>query len=265
VKVRVFDFDVTVGRDGRAFAKLCKDTGLQSSKNLTTTDIDLIFAQVACVYSHAYAYPFAFHFAFHSKIKEAANRHEANPSSLSIPLECAFFSRMRNKTDPEFDAKLSPQSKDKDVRRIHIGQFRNALDAVARKKGLMRDDVIEIILASEGPKFKGTEATVSDSISAALNSSSRRGSVTSMLSSASPKGSSMISMPTLRTTGSSKPLVATELSREQQVLKDCYSRYSPYGEMDGKTFFKVAKDAKLVDKNFTSIDMVWGFLLRSRL
>ena len=54
----------------------------------------------------------------------------------------------------------------------------------------------------------------------------------------------MISMPTLRTTGSSKPLVAAELSREQQVLKDCYIRYSPYGEMDGKTFFKVAKDAK---------------------
>lgn len=153
-----------------------------------------------------------------------------------------------------FDALLPPQSKDKDVRKIHIGQFTNALDAVARKKGLMRDDVIEIILASEGPQFKGTAASVSDSISAPLNAS-RRSSVLSTTSGSTTEPS-MISVPTLRTTGSSKPLAAAALSPELKTLKEFYLRYSPYGEMDGKTFFKVAKDAKLVGKSFTSIDMV---------
>lgn len=141
------------------------------------------------------------------------------------------------------------------MRKIGIQQFRNALDTVARKIGVTMDEAIDIVITTGGPMFQGTKAEVTGSIAAPLKAAARRGSAGRAMDSPSGPSSSTVSIPMV-SIKKRAPMASAPLSPAQEIIKEFYVRYSPYGEMDGKTFAKVAKDAGLIDKNLTAVDIV---------
>uniref|UniRef100_A0A0G4HN69 EF-hand domain-containing protein n=1 Tax=Chromera velia CCMP2878 TaxID=1169474 RepID=A0A0G4HN69_9ALVE len=76
-------------------------------------------------------------------------------SFAKLSKDCALLDKKLTATDIDL---IFAKVKDKSARKITFQQFIDALDHMATKKGISKEDLAAKIVATGGPKFTGTKA-----------------------------------------------------------------------------------------------------------
>lgn len=154
------------------------------------------------------------------------------------------------------------KAKAKTERRINYDEFLKAVSLCAEKKGISGDDLAGAIVASGGPKFAGTKAD-------AVKFHDDKDQYTGVHAKGGPTTVDSVHPVASFGSGPSAPAAAGEETKKKTVKKQAetaaqpassvdevfYSYTAKAAEMDGKTFAKLAKDTKILDKKLTATDI----------
>jgi hypothetical protein len=129
--------------------------------------------------------------------------------------------------------------KDKSARRISYNQFETGIHEFAHKMGTPFEKLAKILMDTGGPILQGTVAEANKyhddkSLYTGMHGKPDALSTTSQ---------------------SSKPAQSTVIEvgyGPAESLEEVFELYSPNGDMDGRTFAKMARDAGLLDKNLAA-------------
>ena len=148
-------------------------------------------------------------------------------------------------------------------RRITFEQFKNALQQIAAKKGVDVEAMKAALLAAGGPQFAGTQA---DNVRFHDDKSQYTGvyaqggptNVDSINPAASFGQAPGGAAPNEEQKVAPKPKAAAVVASGAPAgsLNEVFKHFSGgANDMDGKTFAKLAKDTKILDKNLTTTDI----------
>ena len=129
--------------------------------------------------------------------------------------------------------------KDKSARRISYNQFEIGIHEFAHKMGTPFEKLAKILMDTGGPVLQGTVAE-------ANKYHDDKSLYTGMHGKPDPLSA---------TSQSSKPAQSTVIEvgyGPAESLEEVFELYSPNGDMDGRTFAKMARDAGLLDKNLAA-------------
>jgi hypothetical protein len=187
-------------------------------------------------------------------------------SFAKLAKDCKLLDKKVTATDIDL---IFAKVKDKSERRITYAQFLKGLEMIAEKKGATADDVQGAILAVGGPQFQGTEAGYNKfhddkNLYTGVYANGGPTNVDSIQPTATfgqaPGGSSQ--HPSLANEevkeAPKKPAAAQVQSASQPAssLEEVFLGFTGGAhEMDGKTFAKMAKDTKILDKALTATDI----------
>lgn len=142
----------------------------------------------------------------------------------------------------------------KGQRRISLSQLHEALNNVASKKGVPRDELLADVAACQGPKIEGTKAMPLRLYDKPGPMVQRKSSVTSTSSgpaSARSTGPRIFASTAQAVVAASPSLKQDGTSSYQEVFQAfCGLRDA----MDGKGFSKLCKDCGLLDRRFSAAD-----------
>lgn len=184
-------------------------------------------------------------------------------SLAKLAKDCKLIDKKLTATDVDL---IFAKVKDKSERRITFDQFQNACKLFAEKKGVAVADVIAAITSNSGPQFAGTKAD-------AVKFHDDKSLYTGVYAQGGPTNIDSIhpSASFGQSVGGNKPVNKEEEKKEEVVKKMAQMSVGaqPAGsidevfmgftagapDMDGKTFAKMAKDTKILDKALTATDI----------
>lgn len=179
-------------------------------------------------------------------------------SFAKLAKDCKLLDKKLTATDIDL---IFAKVKDKSERRITYAQFEKAIDQIAAKKGSDADTVTSAILGVGGPAFAGTKA---DAVKFHDDKSLytgvyAQGGPTNVDSIAPTTSFGQMSLEEEKKEakprkGSGAGVVAS--SEPASSLAEVFKNFTGGAtEMEGKTFAKMAKDCKILDKNLTATDI----------
>ena len=150
--------------------------------------------------------------------------------------------------------------KAKTERKINYSQFENGLKFLAEKKGVGFDDLADKVLSTGGPTYAGTKA---DKVKFHDDKSLYTGMYGKSATPAAAPGpdisKSSVLMDEKKAHAAPKKVMETKHAAASS-LKEVFDSYAGgSGAMDGKTFAKLAKDTKILDKKLSATDVDLAF------
>lgn len=172
-----------------------------------------------------------------------------------VAKDCKLLDKGLTATDIDL---IFAKVKDKAERKISYAQFENALKLCAEKKKNSVDDVKAAVMAAGGPKFAGTKADAvkfhdDKSLYSGIHANGGPSTIDSVHPVASFGGAPAAEEAKLAGAAKAKQGVST--ASAAGFLQEVFQNFATGSEMDGKTFAKVAKDTKILDKGLTATDI----------
>lgn len=182
-------------------------------------------------------------------------------SFAKIAKDCKLLDKKLTATDVDL---IFAKVKDKAERRITFAQFQKGLEFLAEKKGVSPDDVIGAVLGAGGPQFAGTQADH-------VKFHDDKSLYTGVYAQGGPTNVDSIN-PTASFGQAPQTHDEEEKKEETKVVKkmaqmsvsntpassleEVFLGFTGGAhDMDGKTFAKMAKDTKILDKALTATDI----------
>lgn len=178
-------------------------------------------------------------------------------SFSKLSKDCKFIDKKLTATDVDL---IFAKIKDKAERRITFAQFQKGLELIADKKGVPHEEVVEKLLTTGGPQFSGTQADH-------VKFHDDKSLYTGVHAQGGPTNVDQISPTTsfgqapARDEEEEKVPVKkmAQMSVQQSAASSLDEVFHGFTngaeEMDGKTFAKMAKDTKILDKALTATDI----------
>lgn len=180
-------------------------------------------------------------------------------SFVKMAKDCKLIDKKVTSTDIDL---IFAKVKDKTERRITFAQFIKGLEKIAEKKGVSTEDVYSQIMSTGGPSFKGTQADY-------VKFHDDKDQYTGVYAQGGPTNVDQIS-PTVsfgqapvnedeEEEKSSPPKKQAQMQSSNAPANSMEEVFLGFTggqqEMDGKTFAKMAKDTKILDKVLTATDI----------
>lgn len=179
-------------------------------------------------------------------------------SFAKLAKDCKLLDKKVTPTDIDL---IFAKVKDKAERRITYTQFLKGVEMIAEKKGATADDLQNAILSVGGPKFQGTEAGYNkfhDDKSQYTGVYANGGptNVDSINPTASFGQAPARDDEEVKEVAPKKVAQVQAQSQPAASLEEVFLGFTGgANEMDGKTFAKMAKDTKILDKALTATDI----------
>lgn len=178
-------------------------------------------------------------------------------SFAKMAKDCKLIDKKLTATDVDL---IFAKVKDKTERRITYEQFVKGVNLMADKKGVSHEDIAHAILSTGGPQFQGTQADNvkfhdDKSLYTGVHANGGPTNVDSIHPVASFGQAPQKDQEEVKETTKKMAQMSVENNPAASLDEVFHSFTGGANDMDGKTFAKMAKDTKILDKNLTATDI----------